>query len=209
MIIIIIIISNNISKMWWYIRLLLTDYLQNSLNISEKEEKDELERFIRKLGYNMENVDMKHIIYVLFFYIFIDIDHPNSSLFNFNNLIKTHLKKLVLLTLDVSKDKILNIMIPVEWSDNETFLIYIKEILFKNEHNFYYDFIVKIVMMYKNIFPELLQIYFGKLFSHEDGVDVIFNFQYEPNNTNNDIESACGALLSLHNFYKKNEFIII
>jgi hypothetical protein len=194
--------------MWWYIRLLLTKYIP-FVHISEKEEKDELERFIRKLGYNMENVDMKNILYVSFFYIFIDIDHPNSSLFNFNNLIKTHLKKLVLLTLDVSKDKILNIMIPVEWSDKDIFLIYIKEILFNNEHNFYYDFIVKIVMMYKYSFPELLQIYFGKLFSHEDGVDVIFNFQYEPNSTNNDIESACGALLSLHNFYKKNEIIII
>lgn len=194
---------------WWYFRLFISKYLQSSLSISEKEEKDELERFIRKLGYNMENVDMKHILYVSFFYIFIDIDHPNSSLYNFNNLIKTHLKKLVLLTLDVSKDKILNIMIPVEWSDKDIFLIYIKEILFNNEHNFYYDFIVKIVMMYKYSFPELLQIYFGKLFSHEDDVDVIFNFQYEPTTTNNDIESACGGLLSLHNFYKKNEFIII
>ena len=196
--------------MYWYFRDFISNYLQSSLHISEKKEKDELERFIRKLGYNMENVDMKHILYVLFFYIFIDIDHPNSSLFNFNNLIKEHLKKLVLLTLDVSKDKILNIMIPVEWSDNDIFLIYIKQILFNNEDNFYYDFIVKIVMMYKYSFPELLQIYFGKLFSHEDGVDIRFNFQYETNTTNNDIENAaCGALLSLHNIYKKNEIIII
>jgi hypothetical protein len=195
--------------MYWYFRLFISKYLQSSLSISEKEEKDELERFIRKLGYNMENVDMKHILYLSFFYIFIDIDHPDSCLYNFNNLIKTHLKKLVLLTLDVSEDKILNIMIPVEWSDKEIFLIYIKEILFNNEHNFYYDFIVKIVMMYKYSFSELLQIYFGNLFSHEDDVDVRFNFQYETTSTNNDIESACGALLSLHNFYKKNEFIII
>ena len=102
-------------------------------------------------------------------------------------------------------------MIPLEWSDNKIFLIYIKQILFNNENNFYYDFIVKIVMMYKNSFPELLQIYFGNLFSHEHGVDVRFNFQYETNNNNNndDIESVCGALLSLHKNYKKNEIIII
>ena len=193
--------------MYWYFRDFITKYIQISLCISEKEEKDELERFIRKLGSNMENVDMKHILYLSFFYIFIDIDHPNSSLFNFNNLIKTHLKKLVLLTLDVSTDKILNIMIPVVWSDNITFLIYIKQILFNNEHNFYYDFIVKIVMMYKNIFPELLQIYFEKLFSN-DGI-VIFNFHYEINNKNDDIESAYDGLLSLQNIYKKNEIIII
>jgi len=193
----------------WYFRHFITKYIQSSLCISKKEEKDELERFIRNLGYNMENVDMKHILYLSFFYIFIDIDHPNSCLYNFNNLIKSHLKKLVLLTIDVSKTKTLNIMIPVEWSDNNIFLIYIKQILFNNEHNFYYDFIVKIVMMYKNSFPELLQIYFGNLFSHEDGVDVRFNFQYETNNNSNDIENACGGLLSLDNIYKKNEIIII
>ena len=189
--------------MYWYFRHFITNYIQSSLCIYKKEEKDELERFIRNLGYNMENVDIKNILYLSFFYIFIDINHPNSCLSNFNNLIKTHLKKLVLLTIDVSKDKILNIMIPVEWRNNNTFLIYIKQILFNNENNFYYDFVVKIVMMYKNSFSELLQIYFGKLFSDEDGVDVIFNFQYEINNNNKDIESACNGLLSLQNIYKK------
>ncbi len=200
--------------MYWYIRYFITNYLHSSLCMSKKEEKDELDRFIRNLGCDMKNVNMEYILYISFFYIFIDINHPNSCLSNFNNLIKTHFKKLVLLTHDVSKDKILNIMIPVEWSDNHTFLIYIKQILFNNEDNFYYDFIVKIVMMYKNSFPELLQIYFGQLFFIE-GCDVKFNFQYEKNNNNNnnnnndDIESVCGALLSLHKNYKKNEIIII
>ena len=193
--------------MYWYFRHFITNYLPSSLCISKKEEKDELERFIRKLGYNMENVDMKNILYVSFFYIFIDIDHPNSSLNNFNNLIKTHLKKLVLLSIDVSERKIMNIMIPLEWRDNNILLIYIKQILFNNEHNFYYDFIVKIVSMYKSSFSELLQIYFEKLFSN-DGI-VIFNFEYELNNKIDDIESACDSLLSLEYIYKKNEIIII
>ena len=195
--------------MYWYFKHFITNYIQSSLCIYKKEEKDELERFIRNLGYNMENVDIKNILYISFLYIFIDIDHLNSCLYNFNNLIKTHLKKLVLLSIDVSQDKILNIMIPVEWRDNNTFLIYIKQILFNNKNNFYYDFIVKIVMMYKNNFVELLKIYFGNLFSGEDGIDVIFKFQYELNNNNKDIESACIGLLSLKNIYKKNEIIII
>lgn len=189
--------------MYWYFRHFITNYIQSSLCIYKKEEKDELERFIRNLGYNMENVDIKNILYISFLYIFIDIDHLNSCLYNFNNLIKTHLKKLVLLSIDVSQDKILNIMIPVEWRDNNTFLIYIKQVLFNNKNNFYYDFIVKIVMMYKNNFVELLKIYFGNLFSGEDGIDVIFKFQYEINNNNKDIESACEGLLSLKNIYKK------
>lgn len=189
--------------MYWYFRHFITNYIQSSLCIYKKEEKDELERFIRNLGYNIENVDIKNILYISFLYIFIDIDHLNSCLYNFNNLIKTHLKKLVLLSIDVSQDKILNIMIPVEWCDNNTFLIYIKQVLFNNKNNFYYDFIVKIVMMYKNNFVELLKIYFGNLFSGEDGIDVIFKFQYEINNNNKDIESACEGLLSLKNIYKK------
>jgi len=193
--------------MYWFFSHFITNYLESSLSISKKEENDELERFIRKLGYNMENVNMKHMLYLSFFYIFIDIDHPNSSLNNFNNLIKTHLKKLVLLSIDVSEHKIMNIMIPLEWNDNNILLIYIKQILFNNEHNFYYDFIVKIVSMYKSSFSELLQIYFEKLFSN-DGI-VIFNFEYELNNKNDDIESACDSLLSLEYIYKKNEIIII
>jgi hypothetical protein len=188
--------------MYWYFSHFITSYIQSSsLCISKKEEKDELERFIRNLGYNMENVDMKYILYISFFYIFIDNDHKNHCLYNFNNLIKTHIKKLVLLSIDVSERKIMNIIIPIEWNDNNTFLIYIKQILFNNEHNFYYDFIVKIVSMYKNSFSELLQIYFEKLFSN-DGI-VIFNFDYESYNKNDDIESACDALLSLQNIYKK------
>ena len=193
--------------MYWYIRHFITNYLHSSLSISKKEEKDELNRFIRNLGYDMKNVNMEYILYISFFYIFIDINHPNSCLSNFNNLIKEHFKKLVLLTLDISKNKILNIMIPVEWSDNNTFLIYIKQILFNNEDNFYYDFIVKIIMMYKNSFPELLKIYFGKLFLNES-CDITFNFQYETNNIRNDIKSACDGLLSLHKIYKKMNLLL-
>ena len=47
---------------------------------------------------------------------------------------------------------------------------------------------LKIISMYKNSFSELLQIYFEKLFSN-DGI-VIFNFDYEIDNKNNDIEKS-------------------
>jgi hypothetical protein len=198
--------------MLWYFTHFIINYIQPySLSISKKEEIDELETFIRNLGYNMENIDMKHILYICFFYIFIDIDNninnTNYCLYNFNNLIKTHLKNLVLLSIDVSNDKIMNVIIPIEWTNNNTFLIYIKHVLFNNEDNIYYDFIVKIVSMYKTSFSTLLQIYFEKLFSN-DGI-VIFNFHYEINNKNDDIESAYYGLLFLQNIYKKNEIIII
>ena len=116
--------------MYWYFSHFITSYIQSSfLDIYKKEEKNELERFIKNLGYNMENVDMKNILYISFFYIFIDIDHTNHCLYNFNNLIKEDIKKLVLLSIDVSERKIMNIIIPIEWNDNNTFLIYIKHIL--------------------------------------------------------------------------------
>jgi hypothetical protein len=189
--------------MYWYFKHFITNNIQsNSLSISKKEEKDELETFIKNLGFNLENVIMKHMLQISFFYIFININDTNSCLFNFNNLIKAHIKRLVLLSIDVSNKKIMNIIIPVEWNDNTTFLIYIKQTLFNNEDNFYYDIIVKIVSMYKNSFSELLQIYFEKLFSN-DGI-VIFNFDYEINDKNDDIESACEGLLSLQNIYNKN-----
>lgn len=196
--------------MLWYFTHFIINYIQPySLSISKKEEIDELETFIRNLGYNLENIDMKYILYICFFYIFIDNDINNTKycLYNFNNLIKTHLKNLVLLSIDVSKDKIMNVIIPIEWTDNNTFLIYIKQVLFNNEDNIYYDFIVKIVSMYKTSFSTLLQIYFEKLFSN-DGI-VIFNFHYEINNKNDDIESAYYGILYLQNIYKKNEIIII
>ena len=198
--------------MLWYFTHFIINYIQPySLSICKKEEMDELDIFIRNLGYNLENIDMKYILYICFFYIFIDIDNninnTNYCLYNFNNLIKTHLKNLVLLSIDVSKDKIMNVIIPIEWTDNNTFLIYIKQVLFNNEDNIYYDFIVKIVSMYKTSFSTLLQIYFEKLFSN-DGI-VIFNFHYEINNKNDDIESAYYGILYLQNIYKKNEIIII
>lgn len=184
--------------MLWYFSHFITNYIQlSSLIISKKEEKDELEIFIRNFGYNIDfNLENEDILYTCFFYIFIDIDNIekiNYCLYNFNNLIKTHLKNLVLLSIDVSKDKIMNVIIPIEWTDNNTFLIYIKQILFNNEDSIYYDFIVKIVSMYKTSFSTLLQIYFEKLFSN-DGI-VIFNFHYEINNKNNDIESNYNGLL--------------
>lgn len=184
--------------MLWYFSHFITNYIKlSSLIISKKEEKDELEIFIRNLEYNIDfNLENEDILYTCFFYIFIDIDNIeniNHCLYNFNNLIKTHLKNLVLLSIDVSKDKIMKVIIPIEWTDNNTFLIYIKQILFNNEDSIYYDFIVKIVSMYKTSFSTLLQIYFEKLFSN-DGI-VIFNFHYEINNKNNDIESAYNGLL--------------
>ena len=193
--------------MLWYFSHFITNYIKlSSLIISKKEEKDELEIFIKNFGYNIDfNLENKDILYTCFFYIFIDIDNIekiNHSLYNFNNLIKTHLKNLVLLSIDFSKDKIMNVMIPIEWTDNNTLLIYIKQILFNNEDSIYYDFIVKIVSMYKTSFSTLLQIYFEKLFSN-DGI-VIFNFHYEINNKNNDIESAYNGLLDLNNIYNKN-----
>lgn len=198
--------------MFWYFSNFITTYIpSSSLIISKKEEKDELEIFIRNLGYSLENIDMKYILYTCFFYIFIDndndINNTNYCLYNFNNLIKTHIKNLVLLSIEVSNKKIMNVIIPIEWTENNIFLIYIKKVLFNNEDNIYYDFIVKIIFMYKNSFSELLQIYFEKLFSN-DGI-VIFNFDYEIDNKNNDIESAYCELLSLQKIYKKNEIIII
>jgi hypothetical protein len=195
--------------MIWHFTHFITNYIQScSLSISKKEEIDELDIFIKNLGFNLENED---ILYICFFYIFINndnnINNTNYCLYNFNNLIKTHLKNLVLLSIDVSKDKIMNVIIPIEWTNNNTFLIYIKHVLFNNEDNIYYDIIVKIVSMYKTSFSTLLQIYFEKLFSN-DGI-VIFNFHYEINTKNNDIESAYYGLLSLDNIYKKNEIIII
>jgi hypothetical protein len=197
--------------MFWYFSNFITTYIQSSfLYILKKESKYELETFIRNLGYNIENIDMKYILYTCFFYIFIDNDNINNTnycLYNFNNLIKTHIKKLVLLSIEVSNEKIMNVIIPIEWTENNIFLIYIKQVLFNNEDNIYYDFIVKIVSMYKSSFSELLQIYFEKLFSN-DGI-VIFNFDYEIDNKNNDIESAYCGILFLQNIYKKNEIIII
>lgn len=187
--------------MYWYFKHFITNNIQQStLSIVNKEAISELETFIKILGFNLEKVDMKHMLYICFFYIFININDENSCLYNFNNLIKTHLKNLVLLSIDVSKRKIMNIMIPIEWTDNNSLLIYIKQSLFNNENNEYYEFIVRIVSMYKNSFSELLQIYFEKLFSN-DGV-VIFNFDYEINDKNDDIESACEGL-SLQKNYKK------
>jgi len=194
--------------MYWYFKDFITNNIQPcTLSILNKEDISELETFIKILGFNLEKVDMKHMLYISFFYIFIEIDNINSCLYNFNNLIKTHLKNLVLLSIDVSKRKIMNIMIPIEWTDNNSLLIYIKQTLFNNENNEYYEYIVKIVSMYKNSFSELLQIYFEKLFSN-DGI-VIFNFDYEINDKNDDIESACEGLLSLQKIYKKNEIIFI
>jgi hypothetical protein len=197
--------------MLWYFSNFITTYISSSLIISKKEERDELEIFIKNLGFNLENIDMKHMLYILFFYIFIDndndINNTNYCLYNFNNLIKTHIKNLVLLSIEVSNKKIMNVIIPIEWTENNIFLIYIKQVLFNNEDNIYYNFIVKIISMYKNSFSELLQIYFEKLFSN-DGI-VIFNFDYEIYNKNNDIEGAYFGLLSLQKIYKKNEIIII
>jgi hypothetical protein len=193
--------------MYWYFNHFITNRIQPSSLCISKNESTELETFIKILGFKLENVIMKHILQISFLYIFIDINDEKSCLYNFNNLIKTHLKNLVLLSIDVSNEKIMNIIIPNEWNDNTTFLIYIKQTLFNNVDSIYYDIIVKVVSMYKASFSTLLQIYFEKLFSNDSVV--IFNFHYEINNKNNDVESACNALLSFRNIYKKNEIIIV